>query len=351
MTEQSISLIGLFAGLKNYLPKMSIPVERRDLGDDWVLTCRGEDGSDLTLSDVKIKRENLICQILGGDTLFFPMFGDDETEVLSPAASAGPSSTPTNTADGHVEESILDHIRSLLLQAQTYGCWKSGVGGVGQVSAKTCRRHCLAPMTYRCCVRLKPPSDRYVAAVLQGLPVSSVLNCAIELWRNLEIDDDELLEIAIRDVSFQIQLQQEREERSGSDLDGAATSGPCRELKPPSMGSLEAKLKGSGSFEGVRRRFNPRVDPTVLFLEMTNLTLSLDNFLFRIEKSVRRTVFDPVFEGRGMVLLQNVSIRIRVECAKERIKRTGGGAGVTARKYPDDYRSFVGAASHSRSLS
>lgn len=39
----------------------------------------------------------------------------------------------------------------------------------------------------------QPPSDLYAASVLQGLPVSSVLNCGIELWRNLEIDDDELL--------------------------------------------------------------------------------------------------------------------------------------------------------------
>jgi hypothetical protein len=41
---------------------MSIPVEKRDLGDGWVLTCRGENGGDLTLSDVNIKRENLTCQ-------------------------------------------------------------------------------------------------------------------------------------------------------------------------------------------------------------------------------------------------------------------------------------------------
>jgi hypothetical protein len=45
-----------------YLPKMSIPVEKRDLGDGWVLTCRGEDGGDLTLTDLVVKRENLVCQ-------------------------------------------------------------------------------------------------------------------------------------------------------------------------------------------------------------------------------------------------------------------------------------------------
>ena len=41
---------------------MSIPVEKRDLTDGWVLTCRDADGGDLTLTDLTIKRENLICQ-------------------------------------------------------------------------------------------------------------------------------------------------------------------------------------------------------------------------------------------------------------------------------------------------
>ena len=47
---------------QDYLPKMSIPVEKRDLADGWVLTCRGADGGDLTLTDLSIKRENLTCQ-------------------------------------------------------------------------------------------------------------------------------------------------------------------------------------------------------------------------------------------------------------------------------------------------
>jgi len=111
---------------------MSIPVERRDLGDGWVLTCRGEDGSDLTLSDVKIKRENLICQILGGDTLFFPMFGSEAADPLT-AATVGVTSPTERPSSGVEEESILDHIRVLLLQAQSYGCWQPGIGGVGQV--------------------------------------------------------------------------------------------------------------------------------------------------------------------------------------------------------------------------
>jgi hypothetical protein len=51
----------------DYLPKMSIPVEKRDLADGWVLTCRGADGGDLKLTDLSIKKENLTCQ--GGSVL------------------------------------------------------------------------------------------------------------------------------------------------------------------------------------------------------------------------------------------------------------------------------------------
>jgi len=46
----------------DYLPKMSIPLEKRDLADGWILTCRGADGGDLKLTDLAIKRENLTCQ-------------------------------------------------------------------------------------------------------------------------------------------------------------------------------------------------------------------------------------------------------------------------------------------------
>jgi hypothetical protein len=197
--------------------------------------------------------------------------------------------------------------------------------------------------------------------VLQGLPVSAVLNCGIELWRNLEIDDDELLgafhnhilkdvnvvfqahpllscchlsEIAIRDVSYQIQLQKETEE--ASDNVGAATSAEAQSSSTirrlpqvPSGGSSSSHM--AGSFDSsVRHRFNPRIDPTVLFLEMKNLKLHLDNFFFRIEKKENRTVFDPVFEGHGMVSLQNVSIRLRIDCAKQRTRKRSGGAETSA---------------------
>jgi hypothetical protein len=275
----------------DYLPKMSIPVERRDLRDGWVLTCRGEDGGDLTLSDVSIKRENLTCKVLGGDSIFFPMFGDIEEEHSAIDSSSEPSSpnTPRQVLSG-AETSILDQVRELLLTAQFHGCWQSGIGGVGQ-----------------------QPTDRYVATVLRGLPISSVLNCGIELWRNLEIDDDELLEIAIRDVSFQIKLQKEREE--GLIVDPVAhTSLTPRVDSPPAL------VKASDSS---RRRFNPRVDPTVLFLEMRKLTLNLEKFHFRIEKEERRTIFDPVFEGHGNICVHHVSILLRVECKKGRVLKLG----------------------------
>ena len=85
--------------------------------------------------------------------------------------------------------------------------------------------------------------------MLQGLPISSVLNCAIELWRNLEIDDDELLEIAIRDVSYQIQLQKEREESKADDsLDEETIS--------------QAISNGSTSHITNQQRFDPQLDPT-----------------------------------------------------------------------------------------
>ena len=126
---------------------------------------------------------------MGGDTIYFPMLSDEETECKSTASSVVTSPVAKKEKKyPKIESSVLDHIRDMILNAQRYGCWKVGVGGV---------KH--------------PPTDKYVATVLQGLPVSSTLNCAIELWRNLEIDDDELLEVAIRDVSYQIELHEEED--------------------------------------------------------------------------------------------------------------------------------------------
>lgn len=160
-----------------------------------------------------------------------------------------------------------------------------------------------------------------MASVLHGLPITSVLSCAIDLWRNLEIDDDELLEIAIRDVSYQIQLHKELEEKAQeSDPDGNVEA-LCSNKSSPSY--LQSSLSGSASFEDTTNRFNPRVDPTVLLLEMKNMTLHLEHFRFRIEKGEKRTIFDPVFEGCGTVSIQNLNILLRVECARERIGKVG----------------------------
>jgi hypothetical protein len=158
---------------------------------------------------------------------------------------------------------------------------------------------------------LQPASDRYIASVLQDLPISSVLNCGIELWRNLEIDDDELMEIAIRDVSYQIELHKDAVEHDELNHVGVTDS---------TLPLDNRKSTSNEPQKGMRPcRFNPRIDPTILFLDMKNLKLHLDNFFFRIEKKKNRTIFDPVFEGRGMVSLQNLSIRLRIECAKNRV--------------------------------
>ncbi|CAJ1936223.1 unnamed protein product [Cylindrotheca closterium] len=280
----------------DYLPKMSIPVEKRDLADGWVLTCRGEDGGDLTLTDLVVKRENLVCQVLGGDSMFFPMLSSDGGAAgkLKKSTSA---SSPKQNGKAIAESSILDEIREMILQAKRYNCWNVGVGGI-----------------------VAPPSDRYVASVLDDLPVSKVLDSGIELWRNLEIDDDELLEIAIKDIAYQIRLnagkKPERNSSNGESTDEAAIANFLPSITS-SFSSAPDLLKKTSSSESLGRRFNPRDDPTVLYLEIKMLTFHLEKFFFRIEKEEnRRTIFDPVFEGCGNLLVRNVSIKLRVECLK-----------------------------------
>jgi hypothetical protein len=130
-----------------------------------------------------------------------------------------------------------------------------------------------------------------------------------------------LSEIAIRDVSYQIQLHKELEER-GHDIDDERTTDELS-LGKSSTSNLANSLSGSASLEATRNRFNPRVDPTVLLLDMKNLTLQLERFRFRIEKAEKRTIFDPVFEGSGTVSIQNLCILLRVECARQRISNVG----------------------------
>jgi len=300
----------------NYLPKMSIPIERRELGDGWVLTCRGKDGGDLALSDVAIEREKLVCQVMGSDNVLSSLRRSDDNhqqrEPIRSPSSRKIKKKPSiheidDKASASVEVSILDDLRELLLNAEYHGCWGAGVGGIGQ-----------------------EPCPAAVAPALEGIQLSQVLACAIDLWRNLEIDDDELMEIAIRDVSYQIQAQKEREEDGHS---GIASRESYMALEDHVYGihssshlyasqSFATSVESFDEFDVMNhRRFNPRVDPTLLYLEMQGMTFHLDEFLFRVEQKERNALLDPVFEGRGSITIKNVSIRLRVECRKERIMK------------------------------
>jgi len=267
-----------------YLPKMKIPVERREI-EGFLLTCRGKDGRDLSLSNVKIKREHMICQVMGSENLLSPMTPVDSMNSVH-------SKIPS---ESHVKNSVLDDVKQLLLSAQAHGCWSSGTGGVG-----------------------KSPSSRSVANALQGLPVSSVLNSAIELWQNLEIDDDELMEVAIRDVTYQIQLQKEREEGMEVVQEEEERIFDC--ATNPIPGKLSSKKTSSTDLIGLRRRFNPRKD-SFLNLDMKGLVCELEEFIFRLEPKQRATIFDPVFEGSGTLKISNLSIKLRLEWRKKRISR------------------------------
>ena len=127
------------------------------------------------------------------------------------------------------------------------------------------------------------------------------------MWQSSAISDFELLQIAIRDVSYQIQLQKEREE-SGIEKVIYKQTNHYEKGKSPS---------------NLKKPFNPRIDPTVLFLEIKNLTLHLNDFVFRVEKGEPLTIFDPVFEGAGSLTIQNVSIVLRVDVKKERVFKHG----------------------------
>lgn len=157
------------------------------------------------------------------------------------------------------------------------------------------------------------------------MPVTAVLNSSIELWRSLEIDDDELLEIVIREVSYQIQWHE-----THPDAKATASNQKIPTVLPDSIERTSHVAKISSLFDprGSHRRFNPRVDPTVLYFEMKKLTLNLERFHFRIEKLKRLTIFDPVFEGEGSLHVRNISMRMRVECRKERVTKFGSDSTV-----------------------
>lgn len=289
---------------QDYLPKMSIPIEKREIGDDWVVTCRGRNGKDLTLSNVNIEKENLLCQVLGGENVLLPVIEEYKIESKLSMSSLVHDSNLKTDEEGNVEVSILDHVAELIRNAQNHGCWKVGSSGIVQSE-----------------------SPLVAGSSLQGLPLSEVLRCAIDLWENLEIDDDELLEIAIRDVSHQIQLQKNRadklDETNVSDQnwpkDSEQIRSKHRQFTLREAPGVDACRSNSSDLS--ERRFNPKKDPTVLYLSMSELTCCLDDFTYRIEPAKRVSMFDPVFEGIGTLSVKNASIKIRIECRKERIKK------------------------------
>ena len=77
----------------------------------------------------------MVLCVLGGDALSFPVFGEDEGDKSVEASAAGSAASYGDFPGGNdrVEESILDHIREMILQAKQHGSWTVGVGGVGQV--------------------------------------------------------------------------------------------------------------------------------------------------------------------------------------------------------------------------
>ena len=247
--------------------------------------------------------------VMGGDSVFFPaVSSSSDLDTPSSGSNTTDAFTRSMPSNGVVKEtSILDVIKKIILNAQHDGCWKVGVGGINN-----------------------PPSDRYAASALDNLPISCVLNCAIDLWRNLEIDDDELLEIAIRDVSYQIELHKTHEE--GTDhVTTKETKDDRHTTNSTGTDSWQmSKIPSADELcEPLRHRFNPRVDPTVLYLEIKKLTFNLENFLFRIEKhESKKTVFDPAFEGTGSILVRNVLVKFRVECVKGFVQHPGNNSSV-----------------------
>jgi hypothetical protein len=289
---------------------MSIPIERREIGDGWVVTCRGRNGKDLTLSNVNIEKENLLCKVLGGENVLLPVFDECtiETRQISMSSLVHDSKLASDE-EGNVEVSILDHVAELIRNAQSHGCWEVGVGDI-----------------------IQPESPYITGSSLEGLPLSQVLLCAIDLWENLEIDDDELLEIAIRDVSHQIQAQKKRDEAIDMELIADKTwpdeskeirSRHTKFLKRDQV-SIDLNICNTFSSDTSEKRFDPKKDPTVLYLSMSQLTCCLDDFTYRLEPAKRISMFDPVFEGIGTLSIKNASIKLRIECRKERIKKLDG---------------------------
>lgn len=266
ITDRSTVLVERFL---DYLPRMSIPIERIELQDGWVLTCRGKDGGDLRLSDISVARENLLCRVAGSsDNVFHPITGKSSYVCAPKHESPRHKVSPIIDTEG--EPTVLNDIFDLILSAKSHGNWVAGMGDLKDAS-----------------------HFDGVPYPLNGLPLSNDLKMQIDLWQTSAISDFELLQTAIREVSKQIQLHKDLEESGAT-------------LKPkPAV-----------------QTFNPSVDPTLLFLDIKKLTLCLHEFGFRIEKECP-TIFDPVFEGSASIQVKNVSITLKVEIKKENVLRQG----------------------------
>ena len=111
---------------------MHIPVEKRDIGDGWLLTCRGKNGQEpLQLSSVQLKRDNLVCKVLGSGNLLGPLgVTPNQTSVTNKKRAS-----KENERENFTHNSILNNICDLLLNASKHNCWVEGYGGVGVVSS------------------------------------------------------------------------------------------------------------------------------------------------------------------------------------------------------------------------
>jgi hypothetical protein len=135
---------------------------------------------------------------------------------------------------------------------------------------------------------------------LDGLPISQVLRCAIDLWKNLDLDDDELLEIAIRDISYQIELCHSLEKGRG-EIGKKTSRHVTSTFVNASKSTTDTTATDTITSLLKKRRFNPRKDPTLLYFEITKLNCSLEDFAYRIEMLEPRSIFDPVFVGKSFV--------------------------------------------------
>lgn len=287
---------------------MSIPVERREINESWVITCRGRNGKDLTLSNIGLEQDNIFCKVFGSQNVFG--LDDIDMQKRQSIDSVMKESTFNSDEGGNIEISILDHVAELIRNAQRHDCWDVDDVDGGYFS-----------------------SGILSSSSLNGLPLSKVLRCSIDLWENMQIDDDELLEIAIREISYQIQVQKakEEEEEVDEEIEWLVERHRILELHESyssSKGfSFDVDIINTFSMEGNEpgkgRRFDPKNDPTIFFLGLNQLTCSLENFTYRLEPAEINSVFDPVFEGVGDLAIRNASIKIRIECKKGPIEKMG----------------------------